>query len=164
MRTLSADGLKEIFSQDSGDVFLNLVTIDHDDLDTPIRVVNNNEDISHGGETYVAFPFEVNLPPEQEESMPYATLKIDVVDQQISQVIRELQTRPTVTLEVIRVSINPTTQAKTITSEISVGDFVLSNVSYNHLSLTAKIGFEENFLTQNATKDIFDKSMFPGIF
>jgi hypothetical protein len=164
MRTISEDGLRQLLSQEMGDVFLSLVTIDHEDLDEPIRVVNNNEDIEHNGDTYQAFPFEVNLPGESEETMPKATLKIDIVDQQVTQVIRQLETSPTVTLEVIRVFIDPSTQDKTITSEISVGDFILSNVSYNHMTLSATIGYKENFLSQNATKDIFDKHLFPGIF
>jgi hypothetical protein len=164
MRTISEDGLRQILSQETGDVFLALVTIDHEDLTEAIRVANNNEDIEHDGYTYKAFPFEVNLPGESEETMPRATLKIDVVDQQITQVVRQLETSPNVTLEVIRVSIDPSTQDKTVTSEISVGDFILSNVSYNHMTLSATIGYEENFLSQNATKDIFDKHLFPGIF
>ncbi len=62
MRALSTVLQRAIYSQDTAEVVLLLLTIAHPNLVSPIRVVNNLEPITSQGYTWAAFPFEISLP------------------------------------------------------------------------------------------------------
>lgn len=55
-----------------------LLQIDHDDLASPVRVVNDTENITSNSNTYSAIAFSVRMPDDKEEShMSTAVLRID---------------------------------------------------------------------------------------
>jgi hypothetical protein len=160
MRNISIDGVRGLLAQETADVWLVLLTISHPDLSDDIRVVNNNVNVSYSGDTYVAFPFKIELPSESEEKASDVTLEIDAVDRTIVQTIRELTTKPTASIRVVRIPAGSSIPV----SEVFLENFELSNVSYQALRLQARLGYEENFLAQDATKDTFSKDLFPGAF
>jgi len=163
MRVLSADGLKALLSQETGEIFLSLLTIDDDSFDNPLFFVNDNTDLDYNGDTYLGYPFKVELPGEEEETSPMTKLSIDVVDQQITNIIRNLSKSPDVTLEIVRKSIDPDTLDYIVASEITIGGFKIKSVTYDRLTMTAQLGYEDNYLTQKATKDVFDRQTAPGL-
>jgi len=73
-RTLSNAALASMNAQATGEVWLVLLTLSHPTLATPIRLVNNNEDVVSRGSTFLAFPFEVELPGEDPDQPPKAML------------------------------------------------------------------------------------------
>lgn len=75
----SADFKKTLNAIEGDERPLFLLQIDHDDLTQPIRVVNDTEDVVSNGNTYLAFPYTINLPSQEEESPPTVTLEIDNV-------------------------------------------------------------------------------------
>ncbi len=103
--TLQTDIAKDAArSEETSEVFLELLTIDHPDLAAPIRVVNDEIDLTSNGEVFTAFPFELTLPNDEEGRVPRARLRIDNVDRRIVQAIREVSSAPTVQIEVARAS------------------------------------------------------------
>lgn len=56
-----------------------LLEIDHPDLDEPIRVVNDTQDLTSNGNLYIGFPFRCVLPDDFENQLPKARLSIDNV-------------------------------------------------------------------------------------
>lgn len=56
---------------------LLLLEIDHPDLATPVRVVNDSLDLTSNGDFYVAFPFRCTLPDDFENQLPKAKISID---------------------------------------------------------------------------------------
>ena len=84
------------------DLYLVLLDIDHPDLAQTISVVNNTEDVTSNGTTYIAFPFEIALPESPENSPPRAELSISNVSREIGQAIRQVGSPPTGTITVIR--------------------------------------------------------------
>ena len=60
--TLSNEARSSMFSEETSDGLLVLLTIDHAGITAPIRLVNNNVDIKSRGEDFLAFPFEIILP------------------------------------------------------------------------------------------------------
>lgn len=58
---------------------LILLEIDHQDLPTPVRVVNDTQDLTSNGNLYVGFPFRCVLPDDFENQLPKARLSIDNV-------------------------------------------------------------------------------------
>ena len=62
---------------------LDLVEITHADLATPLRVVNDREDVVHNGDTFIAMGFEITKPDEPEHGNPQAQLVIDNVGKEL---------------------------------------------------------------------------------
>ena len=56
---------------------LILLEINHADLEQPVRVINDTQDLTSNGKTFIACPFSVTLPADQERIIPKATLAVD---------------------------------------------------------------------------------------
>src|SRR5579885_2175455 len=87
-RALSLAARQAVNAQETGEVFLLLLTLDHDELAAPIRVVNNTVDIVSRGNTYIAYPFQLELPAEDADQISSVRLSIDNVDRTIVQSLR----------------------------------------------------------------------------
>lgn len=144
------------FDQDTDEVWLVLVTIDHDDLTQPIRVVNNTEDITSNGDSYVGFPFDINLPDAREDAPPRARLVIDNVSREIAQAVRTISSPPVVTIQVIRA-------ADPDTVEISWSSFKLRNVKWDVGRVSGDLTLED-FTSEPYPAGIFSPASFPGLF
>lgn len=154
-RTLSNAALASIHAQETGEVWLVLVTITHPSLATPIRVVNNNEDITSRGNLYQAFPFDIILPGQDPDGPPRAVLRFDNVERTAIAAIRSATSAPTVTLEVILASAPNTV-------EISFGGMALRNVTYTATSIEGELHVEP-LLNEPITLNM-TPSRFPGLF
>lgn len=92
----------EAFKSVTGTVFLVLLTIDHADLASPIRIVNDNKEIVSNGNTFVAFPFDIQLPSSIEGSPPQSRIQIDNTTREIAQAIRSITSAASVVIQIIR--------------------------------------------------------------
>ena len=97
-RTLTAATWQGITAARSNCAVMLLLVIDHDDLAAPIRITDNNENLSYGGNTYYAWPVKVSLPDETEDAIGTATVTISNVDRAITEALRELATPPSISL------------------------------------------------------------------
>lgn len=104
--TISAAGLGELAAQETGTAWLVLLTLDHPDLDRPIRVTSDGVATTSNGEVFEAFPFEVTLPDDVEGRAPQARLRIDNTSQEIIALLRGLVTPPSLAIRIVR-STNP---------------------------------------------------------
>jgi len=154
-RELSADALASLNAQQTGEAWLVLITIDHSSMGSPIRVVNNNEDIVSRGDTFVAFPFELVLPGEDPDGVTKAGLRLDNVDRSVITAIRTLTSPPTVKIEII-------ISSDMNTPEISFTGMLLRNVSYNAFTIQGDLEFED-LLSEPMTLQM-TPSRFPGLF
>lgn len=100
--------IKKFFKLEIDDAILVLVTIVHPQIE-PIRVVNNLSvesgagNIISRGETYIAYPFNLDLPANTDDS-PRATLTIANVDRRISDAINNLDSSPIISFEIVAAS------------------------------------------------------------
>lgn len=156
MRTLSPVLLRALFSESTREVLLALLKIDHPNLVTPIRVVNNLQPITSQGYTWAAFPFEITLPGEAEDELPVMTLRIDAVDRQIITAVRNLQGAPDITLDLIVAS-----QPDVV--EASFVGFKLKNVSYDNLTVEGELRLEE-ILSEPFPAHAMTPATFPGLW
>jgi hypothetical protein len=90
-RELSTGLAAAALAQETGFLVLELLTITHADLAEPLRVVNNIEDVMHGGDLYTACGFELTPPEEKGEGQPKATLVLNNADQWLTEHIRGLR-------------------------------------------------------------------------
>lgn len=155
-RSVSNTLTAAVNAQETGEVFLVLLTLDHADLAAPIRVVDNNEDIVSGGDTYVAFPFELTLPSDVEGRVPSARLVVDNVDRQIVQAVRSVSSAVDVTIEVILASDPDTIEAGPFTAK-------LRNIDYDAAQVSGDLVFEE-VLSQPYPGQSFNPATTPGLF
>lgn len=144
------------FASDTADVWLVLLTIAHDAIDPPIRVVNNTEDVTSRGETFTAYPFNLVLPDEREDAPPRARLEIDNVSREIAQAIRSITSAPTVTIEIIRA-------ADPDTVEMSWPFFSLRNIKWDSKVVSGDLTVED-FTSEPYPAGIFSPASFPGVF
>jgi hypothetical protein len=144
------------YAQETGECPLLLLTISHADLDEPIRVVHNGEDIVSRGNTYLAAAFEFVIPDEKESQPPAARLAICNVDRRIVQAIRGLATPPKITAEIVLADTPNTVEAL-------YEDLVLQNASYDVLIVEGTLGYED-FFAESFPGDTFTPGIFPGVF
>lgn len=155
-RNLSAPTRRALFAADSGDAFIILLTFTHEALATPIRVCSDSGDTTSRGNIFVAYPFDLTLPDDDEARAPRARLVIDNVDRQIIATLRNLQTSPVLTLEVVRA-------AEPDVVEAVFHDFRLHNVRYDSQVIEADLTIED-FTAEPYPAGSFTPSLFPGIF
>ncbi len=155
-RTLSMAARQAVNAQETNEVFLLLLTLDHEDLAEPIRVVNNTEDVTSRGMTFVAYPFEIALPDEDPESVARVSLRIDNVDREIVRNLRAIQAPLSVALEVVMASSPDTVEA---------GPFNMTLVAaeYDALTVTGELAFED-VLNEPFPGQSYVPSEYPGLF
>lgn len=153
-RALSAAAIASLNAQQSGEVWLVLLTISNPGI-TTIRVVNNTEDIVSRGNTYQAFPFEIELPGQDPDTPASARLRIDNVDKRIVEAVRSITTPPQITIEVVLAS-----QPDTV--EIGYSNLTLRSVEYDVNSVRGELTFESIF-SEPVTLTI-TPNRFPGLF
>lgn len=155
-RTPSLTFRQAVYSQDTEEVFIILLEISHDDLDAPIRICNAGVDITSNGNQFVYYPFALNLPDDDADSVPQAQLTIDNVDLQQVEAIRSIQSPPSVRIMVVLAS-TPNT------IEVDFSDFIINNIKYDAMTITGTLTIED-FYSEPVPGDYFVPSEFPALF
>jgi len=155
-RALSVAAKSAIFSQETFETFLILLVIDHEDLDTAIRVVNNYGNITSNGRLYIGYPFSITIPDESDDSIPSVNLTIDNIDRVIVEAIRTCTSAPSVEISVILASAPDTIEA---------GPFpmMLRNATYDSMTVTAVIKADD-ILNEPYPGVIITPQNFPALF
>jgi hypothetical protein len=154
--TYSAAFVEAVVSQNTDEVFLFLLTLSHADLTTPIRVVNNTEDIVSNGNVYTAFPFNLVLPQDDGESLPQIVITLSNVTLEFIDEIRALNGALDVKLEVILAS-SPNT------IEMSIDGMKTYTINYDAQNMQATCQIED-VLNMSFPSEIYLPSNFPGLF
>jgi hypothetical protein len=102
-RQISASLRKELEDQETGDAILVFITITHPDLDEAIRVVSDTVDYVWNSDTYIGFPFDIQLLTDN-DSPPRASLTIQNVDRRIGNAIDSLTSPPRFRIDVMGAS------------------------------------------------------------
>lgn len=155
-RVLSATAAKAILARETDEVFLCLLEITHPDI-TTIRIANNTEPVIRADGTYNPYPFEAVLPEDSDSASPAVQLRIDNIDRDVTRAIRNLSGVPKCTLRVVLAS-NPNVD------EVGPFNFSILNIDYDVMTISAQIGYEEDFLNQAVPAQSYIPSNSPGIF
>ena len=154
-RDLSSTALRSAYAQETGEVWLVLCTITHPSLSEPLRFVNDMQSLTSRGNVYIAFPFEIELPTEDEESAGEARLVLDNVDRAIVRAIREMVGPPEGTLEVVLASSPDTVEAE-------FPGMILRDTQYDALKVEGVLRFED--ITAEPISLEMTPQRFPGLF
>lgn len=104
MRNFNDAELREIFAEETGEIFLCLLEIDDPTLVDKIYAVNDTQDIISNYIKYTAFPFEVTLPISDGESAGILQFSISNVSVKLIELVRKMRDPVTVRMKVILAS------------------------------------------------------------
>jgi len=128
--------LDAIYAPSTSECFLQLMTIEHDDLAEPIRLVNDHQSITSRGNVYQPLQHDAPPPGERENELPRISIAIDNVSQALTDALREdLGSAPRITIEVVLLS-DP--------DVVIMGgwEYDLRQARYNINTVRADLGFE----------------------
>jgi hypothetical protein len=149
------------------EVDLIFLTITHADLGLPIRVVWDTKDFVYGGNTFIGFPFDLELLSD-DESPPTARLQIQNVNPQIGDSIRSLLTPPRIKIQLLssldfNLNVTPRTEIGTATVIYSADQLFLINVSVDAMVISGQIvGWD--YVQRVWPAERATAANFPGLF
>lgn len=155
-RPLSQLARATINAQETGEVFVMLLTLHHDTLQAPIRVCDDNVNLVSRGNTFVAFPFELAIGSDNDETPVRPKLTIQAVDRQIIQAVRRATSPVRCDVEVVLAS-----QPDVV--EIAETGFVLREVTISATTIVGELSYDD-LLNDPYPADEIGPALFPGVF
>lgn len=116
-----------------------LLEINHENLASPIRVINDTQNLVSNGNTYVGYPFKFILPTDYENQLPKAKIAIDNIGRDLMNWIESSGGAAGATIRFMQIMRSRPNQ---IEWEITMS---LYNVQVNPMEITAELGFENLF-------------------
>lgn len=99
----TAHATEQSIAQHNDDPFLIFLTLSHDSLATPVRVVRNRKDVTSNGNLFKAYPFEIDMPTDGEEA-PTARIAIANISREIGKTLERLIEPPLCLIQLALVS------------------------------------------------------------
>lgn len=167
-RLLTPAALKAMFSPDSDDTLITLLTITGTGIATPVlladgytqRISETADEVIYGVrsrlEDYLFLPLKIALPTEEQAAAPRCTITIHDVTRQLLPIIREITSAPTVLMELVLSSSPDIVEA-------SFPGFKMGAISYNSDTISAELTVE-SLATEPFPQHTFTPAYFPGLF
>ena len=155
-RNLSNNSLISLASQETDEAYISLVHVKKNDGTTIARFSNDSVDTVVGADTFLAFPFDVAFPDNQEGKETRASIMITNVDRTLIESLREGQGHLFVDLWLVLGS-DPTDIM------VHYPDLELRTVNYNTMVVSGELTYE-SFLSEAYPKDLMTGRHFPGLF
>lgn len=164
-RTITAEGLRELFAQSSGHLLLALLTFEHASLPEPIRLVNDRIPLEFDGHTHQPLPYELVLPADLEDQIPHVEIRIDNVSQLLVELLRSQLEPVDVVLDIVRVAPPAIgSQQRGVFRELGPLDFSLLDAQITPAVITLRLGYLIDVLNMPATQHIMNPSLAPGLY
>lgn len=156
MRVLSPVFLQAAHGESSSEVLLPLVKLSHASWGADIRLVPDWQEITHGGEVYSPYAFEITLPDDSDEGFPVLNWTADNVSQELIVQFRAV-TDP-ISARVVWVLAS---QPDTI--EAGPFDLELRGIEYDAFTISGAFSLDPILEEQFGNKN-FTPSNAPGLF
>ncbi|MBB3396880.1 DUF1833 family protein [Rhizobium sp. BK060] len=165
-RNLSPGFLAGLYSQESEEVVICLLTVTHEDIGGPIYLSSDpttrlSDDplvygtISRSNE-YLYLPFEFTLPDDKSDSPPRVQLSMDNTDRSLVTLLRSIATPANVMVELILASdLNSV--------EIQIPALQLSDVTMDDSKISATL-VADALINEPHPAQLFTPGSFPGLF
>lgn len=155
--TYTPAGRRNLLATSADEPFLILLEIQHAELDEPVRVVNDTQAITAGGNDYVACPFEITLPDDVDQQVPKAQLRVDNIGRELTQWLEYSRGGKGATCRII--------QCLRSDPDVLEYDMTLdmTGISVDNLTVTADLGFQ-NTLLLPAVAVRYDPKTTPGAY
>lgn len=157
MPTYSAPARREISKVNADNLPIILLEIDHPDLVSPVRVVNDRLDVVFETNTYVALSFRIALPTDLQQGLPRATLAIDNVGKELVEWLESSNGGQGTTVRIIQIlRTDPSTAELDMT-------MTLFNIQVTAAVVTGELGFED-LLNVPAVTLAYTPDVSPGLY
>ena len=153
---LNTEFISQLMSQESSDPFITLVTLTHEDFSEPIYLCNNSVDIISRGNTFLAFPMKIVLPPDDGESARTVSLEFDNVSLALINSLRSVTSEINLDLEMILASMPDVIQMELL-------ELKLQSINYDKTKIRCTLALD-NFLNTEMTSEKYGPTNFSGIF
>lgn len=153
----SGNARKQISKVSADDLPLTLLEITHDDLPTPIRVVNDRQDITFETNNYIALAFRIAMPSDLQKGLPQATLSIDNVGRELVTWLEQSNGGQGTLVRIIQVL-----RSDPATTEIDI-QMTFSNIQVTPLEVSGSLGFDD-LLNIPAVVVQYTPQVSPGLF
>lgn len=182
MRSISLDAMRSLYAENTADVFVFAVSVDHPSWSEPMHLVADTHELVFDGVTYKPFTFTVPLLPQSDSTVPTVALKIDAVTQEFIEGLRSVASALSVGLSVFRrspIDTLVTESYDTLTTESGVGLILSPDTTSREIgvmslsgagftatatSITISLTMSVDYLNEPATKDRFNPSTAPDLF
>lgn len=172
---MSLNALKAVFSPDSDDDLIILLTIYGPDKENPAeepeilarladgytkRISETDTEVLYGvtsnSQDYTFLPMQISLPSEDEAQAPRCSIILYDVTRSITPIIRTITAPPRIKLELV-LSKTPDVV------EVTFSDFYINNFTYNADSVTADLAMID-YEREPFPMHSFTPRYFPGMF
>lgn len=134
-----------------------LLEITHADLVTPIRIVDDTDDLVHQGDTFTAYAFDIVIPDDTAGKLSRARLVIDNIGRELTQWLEASAGGQGAQARIIQVL----RSAPDVVEWEMTLDF--SNLAIDLLKCTWELGYED-LLGQQAIALTYRPDTAPGLF
>ena len=155
MRSLSSVAIRSMFDQETDEVYVILITIDHEELPAPIRVCSDSIDTLSRGDNFISYPFELSLPDDQEGAPPAASITVDNVHRDLTNSLRMITSPASFTIEIVR--------AAAPDEVIPFQPLKMKSVKVDAQSITGELTVDDAS-TEPFPCNKFTPKRFPGLF
>ena len=155
-RDYSDNVLDSLTSEETGEVYTTLVTVKDNEGSVLARFTDDSVDTIYAGNNFVAYPFALTLPDNQEGQETSAQLTLTNVDRQLIEAVRASTGHLYVTLRVVLAS-------DTSIVMVHYPDMEMRRLNYNTDTLSGELTYE-SFLNEPYPKDLMVARHFPGLF
>lgn len=170
LTSMSPAAIKAIFSPDSDDDLITLLTIYNPLNESEVlvrladgytkRISETADEVIYGvtsnGFDYAFLPMQISLPSEDEAQAPRCSIVLNDVTRYITPIIRTITSPPQIKLELVL--------AKTPdTVEVSFSEFYINSFNYNAQSVTADLAMID-YEREPFPVHSFTPRYFPGMF
>lgn len=144
-RNLSNTAILSAQNTETDEVWLVLMEINHENLDSPIYLVNNTKNIVSNGNEHIAYPFNIVLGEDDGEKLQTVKLTFDNVDRLLVETIRTIDDSPDITISIVLAS-DPHYE------EIKITDLKLRQIEYDAFTISGTL-YADDILNQRWPKD-----------
>ena len=156
-RAYSAEYKSTLAATSAPEAPIILLEITHPGLTEPVRVVNDNQNVTSNGVEFIACAFRCTLPDDLENQLPKATLSVDNVGKELMFWVETSGGGQGATARFIQIMRSRPNQ---IEWEITMN---LSNVKATVEEVSADLGYD-NIFTRPAITMRYDPFSSPGVF
>lgn len=173
-RSLSVNFREAINAQEDGRVAIFLLTVEHDDLDSPSSPLRFSGDPTERvsdvplvyktvsrGEDYIYLPMEIVLPDEREGSAPHAQIRISNVNRAVLPMVRSVTTPARAKIELLFYDGESPSSLDDVEIETPWLDIISIRNQAQELSLDLTLN---SMTAEMLPTDSFDPAAFPGLF
>lgn len=165
MRALTPSGLRELLAESVASTWFFGLKIHANprdgwkEGDAVVYICNDNLPFEFDGQKYIAFPFEVTLAADDEETPPQCRIRFDNTTNSAAATVRGFHHGLIVWISVFRIG-----QDGTSSREVGPSKFTIQSVTITAETVEAVLGYDMDLLNEPAVHHRFTPATAPGLF